>query len=309
MLLAVALNNTVQLWETTTWRRQAPLTGFTAQVHRLAFAPDGKRLAVGDHGGTVSLWDVAERRLVAGRRAHATTVEAVAFSPNGRRLASTGYENTVKLWDVALMQEVGALSGHEGDITSVAYSPDGDGLASAGADATVRLWRAPPSRDESLRKAREKPVPSPPVEVIHRFGLEVMPSRIRATHTVTDQFDCVEVTAAGEHDHDAVFGQIFDDLEDGATYTVRFRARADSPRRIRLYGQVGQPDWHAIGLDQAFELTSEWRPYSCSFQAKDVWASNKMNFMLGDQAGTIWIADFTVTRQANAHPAEPEIPR
>lgn len=300
-LLAVALNNTVQLWETSSWRPLSPLTGFTAQVHRLAFSPDGKKLVAGDHAGTVWLWDMVNRRSIANRRAHATTVESVAFSPNGRRIATAGYENAVKLWDAALLQEVATFNGHEGYVTAVAFSSDGDTLASASADATVRLWQAPPL-DKALRSSRGAAGLSSPVEVIHRFGLYVMPTGIKATHTTVDQIDRVDVTATGEHDYDATLGHIYDDLQEGATYSIRFRARASSPRRLKLYGQVNQPDWHPIGLNHVFDLTTEWQTFTCTFQAKDVWATNNMNFMLGEQTGTVWIADFTLTRQADSPP-------
>jgi hypothetical protein len=295
----------VQLWETSTWRRLPPLTGFTAQVHRLAFALDGKSLAACDHGGTIWLWDMVDRRPVATRRGHSTTIESVAFSPDGRRLATAGYENTIKLWDVALLQEVATLAGHDGYVGTVAFSPDGNTLASASADATVRLWQAPPLA-QAPRKPREAPGVSSLVEVIHLFGL-VTDAKARATLTTSDHTERVDVTATGENDSTVQLVQVFDDLQEGAAYTIRFRAKADTSRRIQLYGQVGRPDWHPIGLDQRFELSDKWQNYEFPFQAKDLAALNKIALLVGQQTGTVWIADFTLTKLADADPTDPEI--
>ena len=296
-LLATALNNTVQLWETSTWRRLPPLLGFTVPVYRLAFAPDGKTLAAGDLGGTLWLWDVVERRLIASRRGHATTIESVAFSPNGLRLATAGYENAIKLWDAALLQEVATLTGHDGYVTTVAFSPDGTTLASAGADATVRLWQSPPL-DESSRNPRQTPASSPPAEVIRLFGLELIDDNARATLTTSDRTERIDVTAINENANGIQLVQVFDDLQEGAAYTIRFRARADTPRPIQLHGKVAQPDWHSIGLDERFDLTDKWQTYEFRFQAKGLSTLNKIRFVLGQKTGTIWIADFTVTEAA-----------
>jgi hypothetical protein len=84
----------------------------------------------------------------------------------------------------------------------------------------------------------------------------------------------------------------------GATYTVRFRAKADAPRRIWLGGYIGEPDWHSIGLGQDVPLTEAWQDYRYEFQAKDLAAENLIGFNVGDQTGTVWIADFTLTKGA-----------
>src|SRR5262249_46933772 len=108
----------------------------------------------------------------------------------------------------------------------------------------------------------------------------------------------IDVTAVDGTDYHATLAQGFDDLQEGATYTIRFRTRADAPRQVSLYGQIAEPDWHGIGLSPVVPLTKDWQPYEYEFQAKNVAASNTITFILGAQTGTVWIADFTVTRSA-----------
>ena len=94
----------------------------------------------------------------------------------------------------------------------------------------------------------------------------------------------------------ARLSQVFDDLEEGATYTIRFRARADVPRPMQVYGQIGEPDWHGFGLNETVPLTADWQTYERAFRAKDLAATNMIQFVVGERTGTVWVADITVKR-------------
>ena len=66
----------------------------------LAFAPDGRTLAIAQLDRTILLWDVAAGRRLCELRGHLDQIWALAFSPDGHRLASGGNDMTVHLWDV-----------------------------------------------------------------------------------------------------------------------------------------------------------------------------------------------------------------
>jgi WD40 repeat protein/predicted Ser/Thr protein kinase len=87
---------TVELWDTLTGERVLTLKGHAGGVGRVAFSPDGGRVATSS--GTVKLWDTAT-----GQESFTFKVRGggqVVFSPDGHRLAvSSG--NTVKIWDAA----------------------------------------------------------------------------------------------------------------------------------------------------------------------------------------------------------------
>jgi hypothetical protein len=57
-------------------------------------------------------------------------------------------------------------------------------------------------------------------------------------------------------------------------------------------------DFHDIGLHQVVQLTEDWQAYQYEFQAKNFATWNRIEFVLGEQTGTVWIADFTVTKAA-----------
>jgi hypothetical protein len=65
---------------------------------------------------------------------------------------------------------------------------------------------------------------------------------------------------------------------------------------MKLEGLIAEPDWHGIGLDEELSVSEDWQTYRCKFQAKNLAGWTKINFGLGNQTGTVWIADFTVTK-------------
>jgi hypothetical protein len=295
-LLAACSGNTVRLWSVATWEVVAALPGSPAEVLCFTFASDGRTLAAGDSAGTLRLWDVGRKREVASRRGHTSNIRSVAFSPDGRRLATGGGDSSVRLWDLAPLQEVASLTGHDGPVNCVAFAPDGNTLASASSDARVRLWQAPPL-PAGLPEPAETTSAPPPLESIRLFSLELN-GTAQATLTSEGDVHRVDVTAIDAVDWHAKVRQIFDDLQEGATYTVRFRAKADAERRIVLQGQVDEPDWHFTGLNELVPLTKDWKPYEYTFRAKDLAALNRIQFLIGQRTGPVWIADFTLTRDA-----------
>ena len=163
--------------------------------------------------------------------------------------------------------------------------------------STVRLWQAPPPA-RVHREPAEKPRIAQPTETIRLFELEVI-GNAQAMLNYDGGAHEVQVTAVNPTDWYVQLHEMFDDLEEGATYTIRFQAKADAPRRINLNAQRnGTPDWKNIGLAKSFSLTEQWEKHEVQFQAKNLAAVNKITFILGQQTGTVWIKDFTVTKSA-----------
>src|SRR5262249_39252534 len=135
------------------------LEGF---VTRLAYSPDGLRLAAASRDGSVKVWDAVtgETCLALGGRTDA--VRGVAYSPDGRRLVTAaggmnkGREllySEVKLWDALTGQEILILRGALAYSPRVAFDRGGRRLAASG-DRVVTIWEGVPL-DTELAEQRQ----------------------------------------------------------------------------------------------------------------------------------------------------------
>jgi WD40 repeat protein len=104
---------------------------------RLAFSPDGTRLAAG-----AVVIDVRSGRVLRVFRGQLTPVAGAAFSPDGTLLATASFDGNVRVWD-AVDGSVRAdiALGADDWASDVVFAPDGTVLAGACDDSeTVRLW-------------------------------------------------------------------------------------------------------------------------------------------------------------------------
>jgi len=100
----VALIDTARGVETA--RLRPPTGEAEGQFFSLAFAPDGRELAVGTQNGLIDLWSLDSPR---GPRLHLPGhrggVNALAYDPKGSHLVSAGFDRTVEVWDLGVVRE------------------------------------------------------------------------------------------------------------------------------------------------------------------------------------------------------------
>ncbi len=161
----------VVLWEVATGRKLATLVGVEGRINEvldrghaasLAFAPDGKTLAVASDASSIiqpprtladlayviELWDVPSRTV-----RHATAripgfSRGLTYSPDGQRIASAAHRGPVTLWDAATGRERASLGEHPAFIESLAFTPDGKSLALAGG------YTLPPFIDKQIHEGK-----------------------------------------------------------------------------------------------------------------------------------------------------------
>ena len=89
----------VHLWELATGQERGHLKGNHHLVTCLAFAADGKVLALGSSDASVRLWDPLAGNELGRLEGHRGVVNSVAFSRDGKRLVSGSTDTTVLIWD------------------------------------------------------------------------------------------------------------------------------------------------------------------------------------------------------------------
>jgi WD40 repeat protein len=137
----------IRVWYVPTGQLHAVLRGHKARVRRIAFSPDGRRLASVSEDHTVRVWDVIAAKELAslpgphGDRDWLPEYGSVSFSPDGRLLATPGARpHEIVLRDAETYSVCATLASQPKEVCSVAFSPDSQRLVSAGMDGTIRTW-------------------------------------------------------------------------------------------------------------------------------------------------------------------------
>ncbi len=121
-------------------RLQFRLRGHTAGLYRIAYSPDGKRLATASIDKSAKVWDPTTGKELLTLCCHAQDVWGIAFSPDGTRIATSSYDKTAKVWDATTGKELLTVCCHNMEVTGVAFSPDGARLATSSLDKTAKVW-------------------------------------------------------------------------------------------------------------------------------------------------------------------------
>ncbi|MBD0742432.1 helix-turn-helix domain-containing protein [Streptomyces sp. CBMA152] len=115
----------------------------------VAFAPDGRTLAVGSSNGAVRLWDTATGRSRTLAKASAptktgrgTTVYALAFSPDGHSLAVGTESDTVRVWNTVSDRTWAQITFKDLPYApeTLAFDRDGRTLTVSLGHGTIRQW-------------------------------------------------------------------------------------------------------------------------------------------------------------------------
>jgi WD40 repeat protein len=144
LLASASRDNTIILWNTTTWQpRESPLVAHADQVRGVEFSSNYELISV-SVDAQIFMWDlVGGARLEAALRGHGGAANVIAFvDVNGKRLlASAGPANSIVLWDLDGDPSRGKwLDNDHGSVLGIGFSSDGSVVASAGSDNNIQLW-------------------------------------------------------------------------------------------------------------------------------------------------------------------------
>lgn len=119
--------------------KQVKLVETPLGYRRIAWSPDGKKLAVPNSmEPKISIWDLETQSWSNEVMGHSGSIACVAWNPLGRRLASAEGTN-ILIWDTETWDLLGVLRQHTQLIRDLVWSPDGRSLLSLGGDQLL-VW-------------------------------------------------------------------------------------------------------------------------------------------------------------------------
>eukprot|EP00934_Nitzschia_sp_Nitz4_P001525 Nitzschia sp. Nitz4//scaffold16_size188269//14552//16093//NITZ4_001767-RA/size188269-processed-gene-0.38-mRNA-1//-1//CDS//3329538443//1525//frame0 len=144
-VLAVALTNTVYLWNAGTGDIQELCTfdeGPESHISSVAWVQEGgAHLAVGTSSGKTQLWDVQACKQLRSMDGHSDRVGSMAWN---RHILTTGSrDSTIVNHDVRVARHhVSTMRSHTQEVCGLAWRSDGEVLASGGNDNLLCFWDA-----------------------------------------------------------------------------------------------------------------------------------------------------------------------
>jgi WD40 repeat protein len=126
-------------------QRIQPVGDVRRPINAVAFAPNGKWIAVARHG-EIEILSAVDRRLIQRLQGHTGHVNDITFSSNGQTLLAAAGEpglfGEASLWETADWSRRLTLKGHRDSLYAVAQSSDGQLLATSGYGQKIKLWDA-----------------------------------------------------------------------------------------------------------------------------------------------------------------------
>lgn len=140
MFASGAEDKTCIIWSYPEMKEVRTLTGHTAGVKTIIFAPDLKYMyTAGDKSIRVYQTNGEFQKLLPGS---VTALWKVAFNPGLYRFATGSYDKSIRITDLATAKQLTPLTGHQKNALAVAYSPDNKMLASGSLDESIKIWDA-----------------------------------------------------------------------------------------------------------------------------------------------------------------------
>lgn len=86
------------------------------------------------------------------------------------------------------------------------------------------------------------------------------------------------------------------DLQEGATYTLKFKVRSDREQQARVAATLDQEDWHFVGLNASFEVGPTLKEIKLTFKAANVVKGHsRIAFAVGNCRGMLEFRELTLS--------------
>eukprot|EP00474_Spongospora_subterranea_P010896 CRZ11354.1 hypothetical protein [Spongospora subterranea] len=143
-IVAVALSNTVYLWNAITAKTSLFFRTSSANesATSLRWSDDGHKLAIGTSSSGIELLDVETRQRIQEIQGHNGRVSVLAWKPRSKNIfTSGGRDSSIKIYDLRQANcVIGQLNGHMQEVCGLQWSSDGTQLASGANDNLAMIW-------------------------------------------------------------------------------------------------------------------------------------------------------------------------
>jgi WD40 repeat protein len=139
LLMAIANDFTVRLWNVQSGEMIHALRGHEATVQQAEFSPDGQWIASASWDRTVRIWQTETGELLRSIH-HPDAVNSASFSPDNQQLITAGWDGIARVFKVNSGEQQLLLARHQKAVLDAEFSPDGQRVVTAGADGTAYIW-------------------------------------------------------------------------------------------------------------------------------------------------------------------------
>jgi WD40 repeat protein len=142
LVASASMDQTIQLWSTSSGMVTQILGGNTNGVTSVAFSPDGQKIVSGNADGVLKIWNASSGNNLVTIAAHALPVSAAIFTGDGASIVSGGDDASLRIWSASTGAGILTVDGQRDFVGAIAFSPDGMLCASAGGGGNIQVWNA-----------------------------------------------------------------------------------------------------------------------------------------------------------------------
>ncbi|XP_026741362.1 WD repeat-containing protein 61 isoform X2 [Trichoplusia ni] len=140
IIVSSSLDSSLIFWDLTSGRKMVEIPTGTTDVWKVAFSPNGEKIATGGHTGKVHIYEIQNGDIDKMLDTRGKFILSVAWSRNGRYIATGADNGVVCILDVMQGKLVHSFEAHTQSVRSVDFSPCNTKLATASNDGFVKVY-------------------------------------------------------------------------------------------------------------------------------------------------------------------------
>lgn len=189
-LLATASDHVVRIWDAESAKEIHAFNGHRSTISRLAFCPDGSKIASAGAKGVVKTWVLDDDRETSTFFGHTNAVCCLCFNKKGTRVISGGRDNSIRIWDAATGEELLHLDEHTSPITQISLDQTDELLLTSSQDGNSFVWDVSVSKESKVLRGHKYNVEnvkfSPDDEIVYSESVhgETLSWRLDSEQTI-----------------------------------------------------------------------------------------------------------------------------